>query len=111
MAFYSIRSERQFCERLQHDLLFKWFLGLNVEDEAFDHSSFTKNRERLLEHEVSRAFFAAVLESSDSENRRIGRPAGSPINSGISAEVPMGPPASDNARSAPRGFPEYESVR
>jgi hypothetical protein len=40
MAFYSIRSERQFCERLRYDLLFKWFLGLNVEDEAFDHSSF-----------------------------------------------------------------------
>src|SRR5215472_135586 len=64
MAFYSIRSERQFCERLQYDLLFKWFLGLNVEDEAFDHSSFAKNRERLLEHEVSRAFFAAVLEQA-----------------------------------------------
>lgn len=61
MAFYSIRSERQFCERLQSDLLFKWFLDLNVEDEAFDHSSFAKNRERLLEHEISRAFFAAVL--------------------------------------------------
>ena len=64
MAFYSIRSERQFCERLQYDLLFKWFLGLNVEDEAFDHSSFAKNRERLLEHEVSRAFFAGVLEQA-----------------------------------------------
>jgi transposase len=64
MAFYSIRSERQFCERLQYDLLFKWFLDLNVEDEAFDHSSFSKNRERLLKHEVSRAFFAAVLEQA-----------------------------------------------
>jgi transposase len=60
-AFYSIRSERQFCERLRYDLLFKWFLDLNVEDDAFDHSSFAKNRERLLEHDVSRAFFAAVL--------------------------------------------------
>ena len=64
MAFYSIRSERQFCERLQYELLFKWFLGLNVEDDAFDHSSFAKSRERLLEHEVSRAFFAAVLEQA-----------------------------------------------
>ncbi len=61
MAFYSIRSERQFCERLRYDLLFKWFLGLNVEDDAFDHSSFAKNRERLLKHNVSRAFFEAVL--------------------------------------------------
>ena len=61
MAFYSIRSERQFCERLQYDLLFKWFLDMNVEDPAFDQSSFAKNRERLLEHEVSRKFFEAVL--------------------------------------------------
>ncbi len=62
MAFYSIRSERQFCERLHYDLLFKWFLDLNVEDPAFDQSSFAKNRERLLEHDVSRQFFEAVLK-------------------------------------------------
>ncbi len=61
MALYSIRSERQFCERLRYDLLFKWFLGLNVEDEPFDHSSFAKNRRRLLEHRVSRQFFEAVV--------------------------------------------------
>ena len=61
MAFYSIRSERQFCERLRYDLLFKWFLDLNVEDPAFDQSTFAKNRERLLKHEVSRKFFEAVL--------------------------------------------------
>jgi transposase len=51
MAFYSIRSERQFCERLQYDLLFKWFPDLNVEDPAFDQSTFAKNRERLLKNE------------------------------------------------------------
>ena len=61
MAFYSIRSERQFCERLQYDLLFKWFLDLNLEDLAFDHSSFAKNRERLLKHQISRLFFEAIL--------------------------------------------------
>jgi transposase len=61
MALYSIRSERQFCERLQYDLLFKWFLGLNVSEPAFDHSSFAKNRRRLLDHAVSRLFFEAVL--------------------------------------------------
>jgi transposase len=64
MALYSIRSERQFCERLQYDLLFKWFLGLNVEDAAFDPTSFSKNRERLLDHLVSRLFFQAVLEEA-----------------------------------------------
>jgi transposase len=64
MALYSVRSERQFCERLQYDLLFKWFLDLNIEDPAFNHSTFSKNRERLLEHEVARHFFAAVLKEA-----------------------------------------------
>ena len=61
MALYSIRSERQFCERLEYDLLFKWFLDLNIGDPAFDHSTFSKNRARLLEHEVAQRFFAAVV--------------------------------------------------
>ncbi len=64
MALYSIRSERQFCERLQYDLLFKWFLGLSVEDPAFDATSFSKNRERLMENLVSKLFFHAVLEEA-----------------------------------------------
>jgi transposase len=61
IALYSIRSERQFCERLQYDLLFKWFLDLNIMDQAFDPSTFSKNKTRLLEHQVSRQFFSAVL--------------------------------------------------
>src|SRR3989440_4147477 len=64
IAFYSIRSERQFCERLQHDLLFKWFMDLNIEDPAFDQSTFAKNRDRLLKHDVSRLFFEAVLNQA-----------------------------------------------
>ncbi len=48
MAFYTVRSERQFCEQLRYNLLFKWFLDLNVEDEPFHPTTFTKNRERLL---------------------------------------------------------------
>lgn len=66
MAFYSIRSERQFCERLQYDLLFKWFLGLNITDPAFDATSFTKNRERLLKHEVAEAFLGATVREARS---------------------------------------------
>lgn len=61
IALYSVRSERQFCERLQYDLLFKWFLDLNVADPAFDATTFSKNRERLLEHAVADAFFAEVV--------------------------------------------------
>ena len=61
IALYSVRSERQFCERLQYDLLFKWFLDLNIMDPAFDASTFCKNKERLLEHKVARSFLGAVL--------------------------------------------------
>lgn len=61
---YSIRSERQFCERLHYDLLFKWFLDLNIMDPAFDASSFSKNRQRLLKHQVAREFFEAVLDQA-----------------------------------------------
>lgn len=64
IALYSIRSERQFCERLHYDLLFKWFLDLNIGDPAFDHSTFSKNRQRLLEHKVASEFFAQVVEEA-----------------------------------------------
>src|SRR2546426_9817582 len=59
MAMYSIRSERTFCERLNYDLLFKWFLDLPIDGVAFDATTFTKNRERLLEAEIAERFFAA----------------------------------------------------
>jgi transposase len=61
MALYSIRSERAFCERLNYDLLFKWFLDLPIDAKAFDATTFTKNRERLLDHEIADRFFAAVV--------------------------------------------------
>src|SRR5918993_1151093 len=60
-AFYSIRSERQLMERLEYDLLFRWFVGIGVEDAAWDHSVFSKNRDRLLEGDVAAKFLAAVL--------------------------------------------------
>jgi transposase len=61
MAMYSIRSERAFCERLNYDLLFKWFLDLPIDARAFDATTFSKNRRRLLEHEIADRFFAAVV--------------------------------------------------
>src|SRR5438067_80060 len=60
-AFYGIRSERQLMERMEFDLLFRWFVGLGVDDPAWDHSSFTKNRDRLLDGEIAAKFLRAVL--------------------------------------------------
>ena len=61
MALFSVRSERAFCERLRYDMLFKWFLGLRIDDDAFDASTLSKNRQRLLDHEIADRFFAAVV--------------------------------------------------
>jgi IS5 family transposase len=60
-AFYSIRSERQLMERLDYDLLFRWFVGLGIDDPAWDHSTFSKNRDRLLEGDIAAKFLSAVL--------------------------------------------------
>jgi transposase len=60
-AFYTIRSERQLMERLEFDLLFRWFVGLGIDDAVWDHSVFSKNRDRLLEGEIAAKFMAAVL--------------------------------------------------
>ena len=62
MALYSVRSERQLCERIDTDLLFRWFLDLQPSDEAFDATTFTHNRQRLDDHDLTQAFFAAVVE-------------------------------------------------
>jgi transposase len=69
IALYSVRSERQFCERLGYDLLFKWFLNLNVADPPFDASTFSKNRERLLAVDAARAFLAEVV--AEARRRRL----------------------------------------
>jgi transposase len=60
-AFYSIRSERQLMERLEFDLLFRWFVGIGVDDAAWDHSTFSKNRDRLLEGDIAAKLLGAVL--------------------------------------------------
>ncbi|WP_047307773.1 IS5 family transposase [Rhodopseudomonas palustris] len=64
-AFYGIRSERQLMERLDFDLLFRWFVGLGVDDAVWDHSTFSKNRDRLLEGEIAAKFLAALLARPD----------------------------------------------
>ena len=60
-AFYSIRSERQLMERLEFDLLFRWFVGVGVDDAAWDHSTFSKNRERLLQGDIAAKLLSAVM--------------------------------------------------
>jgi len=69
MAFFSVPSARRFCEQLEYNLLFKWFLDLNIDDPAFDASTVSKNQERLLQHDVARQFLAAV--SAEAERRQL----------------------------------------
>lgn len=64
MALYTVRSERQFSEQLNYNLLFRWFLDMDMTEEGWEHSSFTRNRERLLKHEVAAKFFYAVVEQA-----------------------------------------------
>jgi transposase len=64
IALYSVRSERQFCERLDYDLLFRFFLDMNLDDASWDATTFTKNRDRLVEHEVARQFFEEVVRQA-----------------------------------------------
>jgi Transposase domain (DUF772) len=61
-ASYSVRSERQLMEQLEYNLLFRWFVGLSLDDEIWDVTVFTKNRERLTEGDIATQFMAAVLD-------------------------------------------------
>ena len=63
-ALYSVRSERLLMEQLDYNLLFRWFVGLNMDDAIWDVSVFTKNRERLLDGDIAEAFFQAVLQQA-----------------------------------------------
>src|SRR6202171_1674863 len=66
MALYTVRSERMFCEQLDYNLMFRWFLDLNWDEPGFDHSTFSRNRARLLEHDVAREFFTRVVAQARS---------------------------------------------
>ena len=63
-ALYSVRSERLLMEQLDYNLLFRWFVGLNMDDAIWDVTVFTKNRERLLDGDIAEAFFQAVLQQA-----------------------------------------------
>jgi transposase len=61
---YSVRSERMLMEQMQYNLLFRWFVGLNMDDQVWDVTVFTKNRDRLLEGDIAQQFFQAVIEQA-----------------------------------------------
>ena len=63
-VLYTVRSERMLMEQLNYNLLFRWFVGLNMDDPIWDATVFSKNRDRLLEGDVARAFFAKVTEEA-----------------------------------------------
>jgi IS5 family transposase len=63
--FYSVRSERLLMEQLDYNLLFRWFVGMNMDEEVWVPTVFTKNRDRLLKHSVARSFFQRVLQLAD----------------------------------------------
>src|SRR6516225_6744025 len=60
--FYSVRSERMLIEQLQYNLLFRWFVGMEMDEVVWNHAVYSKNRERLLNEEIAASFFARVLE-------------------------------------------------
>lgn len=65
---FSIRSERQLVEAVNYNLLYRWFVGLNIEDKVWDHSTFSANRDRLLNERISRMFFESVLALAEWKN-------------------------------------------
>ena len=66
-VLYTIWSERQLIEQIDYNLLYRWFVGLELDDEVFSATVFTKNRERLLKGEIAQHFFEAVLAQAESE--------------------------------------------
>lgn len=68
MALYTVRSERQFCEQLDYNILFRWFLDMDLVEPSFDHSTFSKNRLRLIEADVAKMFFRHVVQAARSQH-------------------------------------------
>jgi transposase len=64
-ALYGIRSERLLCEQLGYNMLFRWFVGLGLEDAAWDHSTYTQNRDRLIDHDAIKTLFGRVMQQAD----------------------------------------------
>ena len=94
IALYSVRSERQFCEQLEYNLLFRWFLDMDMLEEAFDASTFSRNRERLMEHtKVGAPFMPARLPTLPPKptpvTRRYDARPGAKRRRGVSRKHPL----------------------
>ena len=94
---YSVRSERMLMEQLEYNLLFRWFVGLGMDDPVWDATVFTKNRDRLLAGDVARAFFAKVLEQA----RRSAAALGRALHGGRHADRGVGEPEELRAQGRP----------
>lgn len=64
-ALYGIRTERLLCEQLNYNMLYRWFFGPGMKDAAWDHSTYTQNRNRRIEHEVVKALFGQVMKQAE----------------------------------------------
>ena len=84
MALYTVRSERMLCEQLDYNLLFRWFLDMDAAEPSFDHSTFSRNRARLLEHDVAREFFTRVV--AQARTMQLWRPTDHPQGSQLEEE-------------------------
>ena len=69
-VFFSVRSERLLVEQIDYNLLFRWFVGLGMDDAVWNHAVFSKNRDRLLNSEVAQRFFAEVNRSGEEVHER-----------------------------------------
>jgi IS5 family transposase len=67
-VLFSVRSERQLMEHIRYNLLYRWFIGVAIDDAVWDHSVFSKNRDRLLEHAVVERFFTEVMQLAEQHN-------------------------------------------
>src|SRR5467141_1947923 len=95
--FYSVRSERLLMEQLQYNLLFRWFVGMEMDEEVWNHAVFSKNRERLLNEEIAEAFFQRVLAQAAAVF------VGRAFHGGRDADRSVGEPEEFSAEGRPGG--------
>lgn len=106
IALYSVPSERQLCEQLQYNLLFRWFLDMDMTSPPFDATTFGKNRERLLAHEACKVFFTKVVDQANAEgllSREHFSVDGSLIEAWASTKSFVPKDGSDDDRAGPKG--------